>query len=99
MALTEGKGVKLHLPAPFHSCVTGNDGRAHMLGDVSLLGYKSSMAGPAQREPGERAEEIPRPGTEGVPYTPSSLHPRDEMLNDVVLFFLEITKTKRRGFS
>lgn len=57
------------------------------------------MAGPAQRELGERAEEIPRPGTEGVPYTPGSLHPRDEMLNDVVLFFLEITKTKRRGFS
>lgn len=52
VALSEGKAVKLHLPAPFHSppcghgSATGNGGRSQGLtaiswGNLPLLGYKT----------------------------------------------------------
>lgn len=71
-----------------------------MLGDIPLLGYKSSMAGPAtERIWGKGVRKSQGLAHKDSHSTPGSLHPRDELLNDAVLFFLETTQTKKRGFS
>lgn len=77
VALTEGKGVKLHLPVPFdhpqdcdHGCYWEwwQEPRAHMLGDIPLLGYKSSVVGAAsERTWGKGGEETSGLGTKGLP--------------------------------
>lgn len=65
--LIEGKGVKIHLPAPFDCPKAAAMGvlvgmvaepRAHMLGDIHLLCYKSRVAGAApERTWGKEGEE------------------------------------------
>lgn len=94
-----------------HGCVaTGSAGlhlqepRAPMLGDqlggIPLLDYKSSVAEPApERTWGKGVREPQGLAQKNSHSTPGSLHLWDELVNDAVLFFLETTQAKRRGFS
>lgn len=97
VVLTEGKGVKLHLPGPFHSP------RPVAMGVLlgMLAGAKGSRAGGnphpwlqkqhgwtcTRENLGKGGEEHQGLAQKDSHSTAGSLHPRDELLNDAVLFF------------